>query len=335
MPIFDFAYEEPDVGYSKIRLHFNENLFLPEEYYREIMPSVEPQELRYYTDPNNKRLAEKIEIFHGLPQGSVVVTAGADEGLRLAMQLSVHINGGLAIVEPTYGMAHVIARQVGLKPTVITYNSDLSLDIDRVIKSGVSSVYICSPNNPTAHLVKEVEELVARFSGLVILDGAYAEFAGLWTPKLYEYGNVIEIRTFSKAWGLAGARVGYIVAERKLAQSLRVLSPPHPISSFSAKVIENALEKGRPYVERSIQALSVVREWVLSKIKLEKYYGPVNFVTVRVTKAESIASRLESEGFVVRVLGGKPLCSSCIRFTLAPMAIMEKFISAFDKALKS
>jgi len=81
LPELDFAYDEPDVGYSKIRLHFNENLFLPEEYYREVAPSVETWELRYYTDPNNKRLATKIETRHGLPQGSVVSRRGPTRGL--------------------------------------------------------------------------------------------------------------------------------------------------------------------------------------------------------------------------------------------------------------
>jgi histidinol-phosphate aminotransferase len=332
LPELDFAYDEPDVGYSKIRLHFNENLFLPEEYYREVAPSVETWELRYYTDPNNKRLATKIEARHGLPQGTVVVTAGADEGLRLAMQLAAHTGRGLAIVEPTYGMARVIARQVGLRPVVHTYREDLGLDVDALARSGVGAVYVCSPNNPTAHLVMEVEELAARLDGLLILDAAYAEYAGYWAPRLYEYGNVAEVRTFSKAWGLAGLRVGYVAAHRKIAEALRVLSPPHPISSYSAKAVENALEKGEPYVRRAVEETAKAREWVVPKINAEKYSGPTNFVTLKVPNAEAAAAELDKAGFVVRTLGGKPLCPSCLRFTLAPLPVMEKFLQALKAA---
>ncbi len=332
LPELDFAYEEPDVGYVKIRLHFNENLLLPEEYYRTIVPKVEAWELRYYTDPNNKRLAARLEAYHRLPQGAVVVTAGADEGLRLAMQLAVHTGRGLAIVEPTYGMARVVARQVGLRPTVYTYREDLTLDVDALAKSGIGAVYVCSPNNPTAHLVREVEDLAARFEGLIILDAAYAEYAGYWSPRLYEYGNVVEIRTFSKAWGLAGLRVGYVVADRKIAETLRILSPPHPISSFSAKVVENALEKGEPYVKRAVEETAEVRERVLPEIKAEKYSGPVNFVTLKIPNAEAVAAELDKAGFVVRTLGGKPLCPSCLRFTLAPLPVMEKFLQALKAA---
>ncbi|MEM1598142.1 MAG: histidinol-phosphate transaminase [Pyrobaculum sp.] len=328
LPEIDFAYDEPDVGYRKVRLHFNENLFLPEEYYRVVAAGLEPWEMRYYTDPLNRRLAGALERYFSLPEGAVVVSAGADEGLRLAMSLVAHMGGSLALVEPTYGMARVVARQVGLRPLALAYGDGLVLDVDAVVKSGAASVYVCSPNNPTAHVVKELEDLAARFDGLVIYDAAYAEFAGYWTPRLYEYGNVVEVRTFSKAWGLAGLRVGYMVAHKKLADALRAISLPHPISAYSAKVVENALEKGRPYVERSVKEVEAVRESVAPRVRGEKFVGPVNFVTVKVANAEEVAKRLDEEGFVVRTLGPKPLCPSCIRFTLAPAPVMERFLKA-------
>ncbi|MEM1890044.1 MAG: histidinol-phosphate transaminase [Pyrobaculum sp.] len=333
IPRFDFAYEEPDVGRQKVRLHFNENLFLPEEYYFEIEPDVKNDDVRYYTDPNNKKLARKIEESLGLPNGTVVVTAGADEGIRLSMQLALHLRNDLVIVEPTYGMARVVARQLGHMPRVLTYREDLSLDVDQLSKLQNSTVYICSPNNPTAHVVKELEDVAARFKGLVILDAAYAEYADYWAPKYLEYGNVVEVRTFSKAWGLAGLRVGYVAAPPKIAEALRVLSPPHPISAVSALMVENALERGRRYVEKSVRETHEVKRLVVDRLPFDKYHGPVNFITLKIRDAETVAERLESEGFVVRVLGPKPLCQSCIRFTLAPMSIMEKFIEALRRAI--
>ncbi|MFN7106135.1 MAG: pyridoxal phosphate-dependent aminotransferase [Pyrobaculum sp.] len=327
IPEVDFAYDEPEVGLETGRLHFNENLFLPEEYYGAVTPEVESWEFRYYTDPNNRRLARKIEEHLSLPEGTVAISAGADEGLRAAFMSVLHMGGRLAIIEPTYGMARVIARQLGLTPTVLTYGEDLSLDVDAVVRSKVSAVYICSPNNPTAHLVREVEELAARFGGLVVLDSAYAEFAGYWRPRLYDYQNVVEVRTFAKAWGLAGIRVGYLVAHRKLIELMRALSLPHPISFYSAKVVEKALEVGRPYVERAVEEVAKVREWAASRVKFDKYTGPTNFITIKIDNAEAIAKRLEERGFAVRVLGGKPLCRSCIRFTLAPRPILEKLLA--------
>ncbi len=328
LPELDFSYDEPEVGFEILRMHFNENLFLPPQYYAEIAPEVGERELKYYTDPNNLQLARKIEEYHSLGRDTVTITAGADEGLRLVMTLVVHMGGGLAIVEPTYGMARILARQVGLAPLTLTYEPDLSLDVDAVVKSRASAVYICSPNNPTAHLVKEVEELVSRFDGLVILDAAYAEYAGMWRPTFHEYGNVAEVRTFAKAWGLAGARVGYVTASPRVTKLLRTLSLPHPISAHSAKLIERALEVGRPYVERAVVETTEVREWAAPQIKHRKYVGPTNFITLILEDAEAVAKRLWQAGIAVRTLGGKPHCPACLRFTLAPRLHMERLLKA-------
>jgi histidinol-phosphate aminotransferase len=334
-PALDFRYDEPDVGHDKVRLHFNENLFLPDEYYDIVMPRASPPDLRYYTDPHNARLSKRIEEFHGLPGGTVLVTAGADEGLRLAMSLAAHASAdkSLAVIEPTYAMASILARQLGLGVTVTKFREDLSLDVDEIARLGVSAVYVCSPNNPTAHVVRELEDLAARLEGLLIYDAAYAEFAGYWIPKFYEYGNVVEVRTFSKAWGLAGLRVGYVVAPKHVIELMKSLSLPHPVSALSAKAVECALDAGRPYVERSIREAEAVREWAVRQIGADKYHGPVNFVTLKLPDARRVAAFLEGRGFVVRVIEGRPLCNSCLRFTLAPIPVMREFVSALKIAL--
>ncbi len=328
-------YEEPDVGYSVYRLHFNENLFLPEEYYREILGGLESWEARYYTQPNNSSLAAKIEDHMGLPRGSVVITAGADDGLRLAIQL-LHFaeERRLVVLEPTYSMPRILAEQLGIERVQLSYRPDLGVDVDEVARRAKGgAVYVCSPNNPTGHLVKELEELASRLEGLVIYDAAYAEFAGLWKPELYEYGNVVEARTFSKAWGLAGLRVGYLVARGPLASALKALAYPHPISSYSAKAVERALDLEK-YVRRSVDEARAVRDEVAGRLLTDKYVGEANFITLKLEDAEAVAAELYKRGFAVRALGGRPLCESCLRFTVAPMDIMEKFLVALSEALK-
>lgn len=329
-------YEEPDVGYNVYRLHFNENLFLPEEYYRNVLSPIESWEARFYTQPNNASLAASIEDHMGLPRGSVVMTAGADDGLRLAIQL-LHFaeEKKLVVLEPTYSMPRILAEQLGVEYVQFPYRPDLGVDVDEVVKRARGgALYICSPNNPTGHLVKELNEIASRLEGLVIYDAAYAEFAGLWRPRLYEYGNVVEARTFSKAWGLAGLRVGYLVAGKELASALKALAYPHPISSFSAKAVERALEL-EEYVRRSVDDMRAVRDELAGRLRLDKYVGEANFITLRLKNAEMIAAELYRRGFAVRALGGRPLCESCLRFTVAPMDIMEKFLAALLDVLKN
>ncbi|MGC8583693.1 MAG: pyridoxal phosphate-dependent aminotransferase [Thermoproteus sp.] len=327
-------YEEPDVGYRVYRLHFNENLFLPEEYYRLILGDMESWEARFYTQPNNTSLAAKIEGHMGLPEGSVVITAGADDGLRIAVQLLHYAEERrLVVLEPTYSMPRILADQLGVEYVQLPYKPDLGLDVDEVVRRARGgAVYVCSPNNPTGHVVKELAELASRLDGLLIYDAAYAEFAGMWRPGLYEYGNVVEARTFSKAWGLAGLRVGYLVARRELASALKALAYPHPISSYSAKAVERALEH-EDYVRRSVEEMREVRGRVASRLPLDKYVGEGNFITLKLNDAEGIAEALYRRGFAVRALGGRPLCRSCLRFTVAPMDVMEKFLAALGETI--
>lgn len=324
-------YAEPDVGYRVYRLHFNENYFLPDEYYEAIAAPIEPWEIRFYTQPYNASLASAIEGYHDLPKGSVVITDGADDGLRLAIQLLNYAEEKkLLVAEPTYSMARILAEQLGVEYRAVPFAEDLRLDVDSIARGAKGGgVYICSPNNPTGHLVKELEELAARLDGLLIYDAAYAEFADLWRPQLYEYGNVVEVRTFSKAWGLAGLRVGYLVAKPELANALRALAYPHPISAYSAKVVERALQNDK-YVKKSVAEMRAVRDSIAPRIPLDKYVG-ANFITLKIDGAAAAAEELYKRGFAVRELGGKPLCKSCIRFTVAPADVMERFIEAlFD-----
>ena len=325
-------YEEPNVPPGFLRLHFNENLFLPQEYYEEIMRRVgerlESSALRNYTTPLSSGLARRIEEYYSLPGETVQVFAGADDALRTAMMIAPHGTKSITIIEPTYGMASVIASQLGLKIVKLIYNEDLSLDVDAVIKSGSDAVYVCSPNNPTGHLVRELEDLASRTDQLVILDAAYAEYAGLWRPGMYEYGNVVEVRTFSKAWGLAGVRVGYTVSTQRIKKILSSLALPHPISSFSEAVVEAALELDQ-YVRESVAKTIEVRDYVASRLSA-KFSGG-NFVTLELDDADRLHRWLWEHKVATRLIAGKPLCSKCIRITVAPLETMQRVVSLIEE----
>ena len=322
-------YSEPDVPHGMLRLHFNENLFLPEEYYSELLAlageSLRSDRVRFYTRPLSSGLARRLEEYHGVKSGSVQVFAGADDAIRSAVMLALHGSRSIAIVEPTYGMASVIASQLNLRIVKLSYSSDLSLDVDSLIKADVDVIYVCSPNNPTGHVVKELQDLAARAGDkVVVVDEAYAEYEGMWRPELYEYGNVIEVRTFSKAWGLAGIRVGYTVANPKLGELLTSIVLPHPISAFSEAVAAAALQLDN-YVKRSVEEAKSVRDVVADE--LGATYRGGNFVTLRIRGAGKLYEWLWSNGVATRLIVGKPLCEECIRITVAPLGVMRRVIN--------
>lgn len=326
-------YLEPDVPSGMLRLHFNENLFLPNEYYEELFElardSLKPDKFRMYTRPLSRGLSNRLEEYYGIGHGTVQVFAGADDAIRSAMMMALHGSGSIAIVEPTYGMASIIANQLNLKIVKLSYGKDLSLDVDSLIRADVDVVYICSPNNPTGHVVRELEDLAARAANkILIIDEAYAEYENMWKPELYEYGNVVEVRTFSKAWGLAGIRVGYTIADPRINELLTAIVLPHPISAFAEAVASAALQLDR-YVKRAVEETRSVRDLVAGQLRAT--YSGGNFVTIKVRGADKLYEWLWSNGIATRLITGKPLCEECLRITVAPISVMERVIGLINE----
>ncbi|WP_243669411.1 histidinol-phosphate aminotransferase family protein [Vulcanisaeta sp. JCM 16161] len=283
-------YEEPNVGYSVHRLHFNENLFLPREYYEKLLAtSLDPDMIRYYTEPLNPTFNEALAKHLNVDASNVFAVAGGDEGLRLLIQFALHGLRKVLIIEPTYSMPRILAEsmmlgvdQALLKP--VTYD----LDVDYIIRVGDSYdvIYICNPNNPTGNLFdrESIESILSHVKSLVVIDEAYAEFARHSLINLIrDYDNLAVVRTFSKAWGLAGLRVGYIVASDTVVNGLNRLSLPHNIPYPSMALVLRALEL-RDYVERSIDEMVKVREYLIKSLRdldLEPLPSVTNFVTFR------------------------------------------------------
>jgi histidinol-phosphate aminotransferase len=335
-------YEEPNVGLGKYRLHFNENLFLPREYYEEVLRVLlEPDLVRYYTEPLNASFNNAIAKHVGVDGDNIFSTAGGDEALRLLIQVALHGNRKLLVVEPTYSMPRALAESMGIGIAEVLLRPDYELDVDAVVKAGVDAdvVYMCNPNNPTGNLFSrgDVEYVVSKLDSLIIIDEAYAEFAGVSLIDLVRhYDNVAVVRTFSKAWGLAGLRVGYVVASEKVINALRRLSLPHNIPYPSMVMVMRALQL-RHYVSESIERMILVREYMIRKME-ELGVAPLrtvtNFVTFHAKNPDLVHSELDRRGFVLRNLGGKPLCQDCLRATVPPMPVAERLLDALNEVVR-
>ncbi|MGC8543749.1 MAG: pyridoxal phosphate-dependent aminotransferase [Vulcanisaeta sp.] len=338
-------YEEPNVGYSVHRLHFNENLFLPREYYEKLLiTTLDPDMIRYYTEPLNPTFNEALAKHLNVDANNVFAVAGGDEGLRLLIQFALHGLKRVLIIEPTYSMPRILAEsmmlrvdQALLRP--VTYD----LDADHIIKVGnyYDVIYICNPNNPTGNLFNRdaIEHILSHVKSLVIIDEAYAEFARYSLIDLVrDYDNLAVVRTFSKAWGLAGLRVGYVVASNAVINGLSRLSLPHNIPYPSMALVLRALEL-RDYVERSIDEMVKVREYIIRSLRdldLEPMPSVTNFVTFHAgdrERADDLYDKLFRRGFVVRNLSGKVLCEDCLRVTVPPMHIAAEFIKTLEELL--
>lgn len=330
--------EEREVGRRVYRLHFNENLFLPPEYYEEVLRAeCEPDDLRYYTEPLNVSFNRRLEEELGLPHGTVFSVAGADEGLSLLIHIPLLTEGVVVVAEPTYGIVRSIARSKGLEVRTSLLDENYQPVVDDLTSVDNALVYVCSPNNPTGNTLRRLEDVAARLKGILVIDEAYVEFAGGSKADIVEYGNVALLRTFSKAWGLAGLRVGYVVSCKKIVELLSRISLPHNIPAPVIPMVLKAL-KLKHYVEESIREMAKVREYMigeLDKLGLRPLRTETNFVSFRVGKPGEVVEELYRRGFAVKDVSSKPRCSGMVRATVPPKPIAERLLSALEEVLES
>ncbi|MEM0345644.1 MAG: histidinol-phosphate transaminase [Thermofilaceae archaeon] len=320
------------------RLSLNENLFLPRELVSGVVKKaadlVDP---RFYSQPLGEELAERLAEFHGVEPSEIVVGAGADH----LIYLTAHYGRerGAAIVEPTFEEYARALKLSGAPYVGVRLSEDFQLDLDELQRVEAGLLYLASPNNPTANQFdrEAVLEAARRFR-VVVLDEAYAEYARYtMIREAPSRDNLIVVRTFSKAWGLAGLRVGYAVANRSLASQLRERGPVYACSSLSLKAAELMLDHWGE-VRRAVEELKSVREWMrekLSELPVKVYPSDTNFLLVRLpADSARVREALLEKGFSVKDVGHAPLLANCIRVTVPPKPVAEAFIEALREVLE-
>lgn len=323
-----------------VRLSLNENLFLPRELVEEVVrKALELVDPRLYRDAYGEGLAERLAEFYGVEKSEVVVGPGADYLIYLLAHLSRE--RGAVIVEPTFEEYERAVKLFGAPYVKVFLDERFRLKPECLLSADASLAYMASPNNPTANQFEQraVMEAVEWFKGVVAVDEAYAEYGRYTLVGKAPAHNLVVIRTFSKAWGLAGLRVGYAVANRKLASLLRERGRSFACSSLSLKAAELMLERWSE-VRRAVEELKAVREWMrselLSALLVRAYPSDACFILVRLpVSATEVVRELEKRGFAVRDVSHKLFLANCIRITVPPRPIAEEFIKALGEVLEA
>jgi len=323
----------------KYRLCLNENLFLPRELVAEVVrEAAESVDPRLYHDAYGEELAERLAEFHRVDVEEIVIGPGADYLIYLLASYSRV--GGAVIVEPTFEEYRRAVQLYGGRITTVLLDDDFRLKPERLKGAAASIAYLASPNNPTGNQFERgaVEDAIESFRGIVVVDEAYAEYARYsMLSEAIERDNLVVIRTFSKAWGLAGLRVGYLVTNRRLASELKARGRVFACSSLSLKAASLMLERWEA-VRRAIEELKAVREWLrreLTKIGVKAYPSDANFLLVRLpVDSGEVCTKLLEKGIAVKNVSSLPLCDNCIRVTIPPKPIAEIFINALSSVLE-
>jgi histidinol-phosphate aminotransferase len=349
---FSYSFEEPyecikrslNFKDQKIaKLNLNENFFIPRKKLLElIVEALEDLDPRLYPQDEEEKLRGKIGEYVGLPADNIVVGNGGDEILERVAHLFLGKGEQAITISPTFSMYRFAVNLQKAKLIEVPLKKDFSLDVDRLLSSMTSRtkvLFLCSPNNPTGNQfgIDEIKSLAEGFPGAVVVDEAYVEFADYSVTSLVKkYENLIVVRTFSKAFGLAGLRLGYGVADVEIAKTLsECVSPPFSVNTVSLKVGAKILENTE-IVERAIQKVKAEREKMVKALNgidgVEAFNSKANFVLFKTEKPlDYVYNSLLQKGVLVRKIGVVLGFQNCFRATVGLPWMNAKLIDALKE----
>jgi len=281
-----------------------------------------------YPDPHQGKVKEALAKIKGLAPEHIFLGNGSDECIDLLYRaFCVPGRDNVIINPPTYGMYEVSAHINDVEVRRAQLTDDFQLDLthlEGLVDERTKMIWICSPNNPTANSMsrQDIEIILNNFSGLVVIDEAYINFSRhrSFIQELTEYPNLVVLQTLSKAWGLAGLRLGMAFASEAIIQVYNKVKPPYNISQATQDLVLAALAEVEQ-VNGMIRALVTMREKLAADLQSLSFVQTVypsdaNFLLVRTTDARGLYDHLLREGIVVRDRSKVELCSGCLRITV-------------------
>jgi histidinol-phosphate aminotransferase len=316
-------------GEAEIFLDANENPY-PSPYNR-------------YPDPLQWRVKEKLAALKGVSPTQIFLGNGSDEPIDLIIRAFCEPHqDSVMITEPTYGMYKVCAEvnAVNVQPVLLTPEFDLDLEaIPNTFDATTKVIFLCSPNNPSGNLLSHdrILEVLKRFYGLVVIDEAYIDFAksNSFIRELKKYPNLVVLQTFSKAWGLAGLRLGMCFASNEIISILNKIKYPYNVNirtqELALDALENAYRKDI-WVDEILKEKDTLAAELNSLALVDKIFpSDANFVLVRVKDAQSVYQYLMDRGIIVRDRSRVNLCYNCLRITVGTPEENKKLIEALKQ----
>lgn len=328
-----------------IKLDANENAYdFPEQVLRDIFGAVDAQTFVRYPDPDAEDLRVALSDYTGVPAARISVGNGSDELIQNLM-LTFAAGGKVVIATPTFGMYAIHAVVAGAEPVALPRNADFAVDPEAVIaaaaRPGVRMVVLCSPNNPTGNTIppEVTAEILDRTGTVVVLDEAYYEFCGETAVSLLDRNpHLVLLRTFSKAFGLAGLRVGYMLAGREVTEAVGRVKQPFNVNAFS-QLAATRLLKWRPVFERCIEEIRRSREELLAGLwrvtGVTAYPSRANFILFHTSlPGPRVYEGLLERRVLVRLVDGPDL-PGCLRVSVGRPDENAAFLEALEKTVVS
>jgi len=295
-----------------------------------------------YPDPLQRKLKDAISEIKGISADLIFLGNGSDECIDLLFRAFCNPGKDNTIINPpTYGMYEVCAAINDVEVRRCKLLEDFQLDLallEEMIDSQTKLIWICSPNNPTANSMirEDIEILLNNFNGLVVVDEAYINFSAQpsFLSELDHYPNLVVLQTLSKAWGLAGLRLGMAFADPTIIQILNKIKPPYNINQATQELAMQALgelEQVNVMIRSIVQMRTELAKDLMSLPIVEKVYpSDANFLLVKVTEPVAIYHYLLNTGIVVRDRSRVEQCAGCLRITVGAEKENQELLKALE-----
>lgn len=304
-------------------------------------PLNEP--LNRYPDPRQLELKQVIAGIKAVPTESIFLGNGSDEGIDLLFRVLCEPGRDNVItVDPTYGMYGVCARINNVQRKSVLLREDFSLDPEAVLRAvdiRTKMIFLCSPNNPTSNALNReaIVEILDQSDCMVVVDEAYLDFSDKpgMLSKLPEYGNLVILQTLSKAWGMAGIRLGMVLAHPDLISYLSAVKYPYNVNTLTIEAAKKQLKEEKSHAFW-VKTILKEREVLASRLRTFQFVKQVfpsdaNFLLIRVENPGQIYSYLMGQGIIVRDRSSMVLCEGCLRITVGTEAENKVLLEALSK----
>ena len=338
------GYQKPEKYSGVLKLDSNENFVIGKQFQQDLIQNARKiSDVREYPLGRTEKLVFALSRFLKIPQNMIGIGNGSDQILDLFLANFATKQTHVLTSEPTFGFFEERCNLYSIPTIKIPFSKDMTLDVNKFLAKSKNAdiLYLDSPNNPTGFQFpkKDLEKLVKRFNGLIIIDEAYGEFGDYSLINLAKSNdNLIVVQTFSKAFGLAGLRLGYFVANNKIIDVFtRIIQYPYPLNSIAIEAGILALQKSK-IISDITKTIKKERKRIIENLRkynaFEVFDSKANFVLFDAKGADSrVFTALIEQGISIRKLGKIGKHEGCLRVTVGTKEMNSKFLLAIRDLL--
>jgi len=299
-----------------------------------------------YPDPLQMKVKTKLAEIEAVNTEQIFLGNGSDECIDVLIRCFCEPQKDKIIVcPPVFSMYEHAAniQNVGIKEILLlpeTFQLDINAILNQIANDKhIKIIFICSPNNPTGNLIKkeDIEIILNQFDGLVVVDEAYQDFATntSWVSELNQYKNLVVIKTFSKVWGMADARIGMLYADEQIIAYMNTIKMPYNVNQYSQNLAVEALQniqQKNKYVKELIVGKNYLEQELKTINYIQKVYPTdANFILIKIKDANALYNYLVENHIVVRNRDKAPLLKGCLRISVGTRQENEQLITILNK----